>query len=70
MVENVIMLLIYVCLVVGLCYLVIWVLESLGIGLPPKVVQIFWVIVVLIVLLLVWRAFAPFITGGAHLFPK
>src|SRR5260221_5460578 len=32
------MLLIYVCLVVGLCYLVIWVLEQLGIALPPKVV--------------------------------
>ncbi len=70
MVENVIMLLIYVCLVVGLCYLVIWVLEQLGIALPPKVVQIFWVIVVLIVILLVWRALAPFISGGVHLFPK
>jgi hypothetical protein len=30
MVEAVVMLLIYICLVVGVCYLVIWVLEQLG----------------------------------------
>ena len=71
MVENVIVLMIYICLVVGLCYLVIWVLEQLGIAIPPKVIQIFWVIVVLIVILLVWRALSPLISGGGlHLFPK
>lgn len=59
MFENLVMLLIYICLVVGACYLVIWVLEQLGVALPPKVVQIFWVIVVLICILLLYRALAP-----------
>jgi hypothetical protein len=63
MVESLIMLLIYVCLVVGACWLVIWVLEQLGISLPPQVVKVFWVIVVLIVILLLYRALAPFIGG-------
>lgn len=64
MVETVIMLLIYICLVVGLCWLVIWVLGQLGVALPPQVVKVFWVIVILIVILLLWRAFAPIIGGG------
>lgn len=64
MVESVIMLLIGICLVVGLCWLVIWVLGRLGVSLPGQVINIFWVIVVLICILLLWRAFAPFITGG------
>jgi hypothetical protein len=63
MVESLIMLLIYVCLVVGACWLVIWVLEQLGISLPPQVVKVFWVVVVLIVILLLYRALAPFIGG-------
>lgn len=57
MIENVILLLIYICLVVGVCWLVIWVLGQLGVPLPAQVVNIFWVIVVLIVLLLLWRTF-------------
>ena len=63
MIESLIMLLIYVCLVVGACWLVIWVLEQLGITLPPQVVKVFWVIVVLIVILLLYRALAPMIGG-------
>ncbi len=59
MVENVIMLLIYICLVVGVCWLVIWVLGQLGIALPAQVVKIFWVIVVLIVILLLYKMLAP-----------
>lgn len=64
MVENVIVLLIQICIVVGLCWLVIYVLGQLGVPVPPRVVQIFWVIVMLIVLLLLWRAFGPIISGG------
>lgn len=64
MVENVIMLLIQICIVVGLCWLVIWVLEKLGVSLPDRVIQIFWVIVVLIVILLLYRALSPIIGGG------
>lgn len=59
MFETIVALLIAICLVVGVCYLVIWVLEQLGIALPPQVVKIFWVIVVLIVILLLYRAFSP-----------
>ena len=59
MVESVIMLLIYICLVVGVCWLVIWVLGQLGIALPAQVVKIFWVIVVLIVILLLYKMLAP-----------
>jgi len=69
-VENIIYLLIYIALVVGLIYLILWVLEQLGIGLPPMVVKVLWVIVVLIVILLCWRALSPFIGGGGRLFPK
>jgi len=59
MIESVIMLLIYICLVVGVCWLVIWVLGQLGIALPAQVVKIFWVIVVLIVILLLYKMLAP-----------
>lgn len=64
MVESVLVLLIYICVVVGLCWLVIYVLGVLGVAIPPKVQQILWVIVLLIVLLLLWRAFGPIISGG------
>lgn len=69
MVEQVIYLLIYIALVVGLAYLVIWALGALGIALPPMVVRVFWVIVVLVIVLLLWRALSPVLAGG-HLFPR
>lgn len=59
MVESVIMLLIAICIVVGLCWLVIWVLGKLGVELPQQVINILWVIVVLVVILLLYRALAP-----------
>lgn len=65
MIETIITLLIYICLVVGACWLVMWVLEQLGVTLPAQVVKIFWVIVVLIVILLLYRALAPVISTGA-----
>jgi hypothetical protein len=44
--------LIYVCLVALVIYLVIWVLRDvIGLPLPPKVIQILWVIFALIVIL-------------------
>jgi hypothetical protein len=64
MVESVILLLIQICIVVGVCWLVIWVLGMLGVGLPERVIQIFWVIVVLVVLLLLWRTFGGVLSGG------
>jgi len=59
MFETLIMTLIYICLVVGACYLVIWVLGQLGVALPQRVIQIFWVIVVLIVILLLFQMLSP-----------
>ena len=64
MFESLIMLLISICFVVGACYLVIWVLSQLGVSLPAQVIKIFWVIVVLIVILLLYRFLSPFIHGG------
>lgn len=64
MFESIIMLLIQVCFLVAIVYIVIWVLGILGIALPEKVIQIFWVIVALIVILLLYRALAPALHGG------
>lgn len=64
MFESIIMLLIQICFVVAIAYIALWVLGSLGIALPPKLVQIFWVVVVLIVVLLLYRMLAPSLRGG------
>ncbi len=69
MVENVVILLIYIALLVGLVYLAVWVIEKLGVPIPPMLMNIVWIIVVLIVILLCWRALSPFIAGGG-LFPR
>lgn len=68
MVENVIILLIYIAILVGLVYLAVWVMGRLGIPIPATLMNVVWVIVVLIVLLLCWRALSPFI--GGRLFPR
>jgi len=70
MVENVIFLLIYIALLVGLVYLVLWVLGKLGLEIPPMLLNVLWVIVVLVVILLCWRALSPFIGGSGRLFPR
>lgn len=56
MLETVITLLIYICILALVVYLVLWVLESIGIALPPMVVKIIWIIVVLFVILLLFKA--------------
>jgi hypothetical protein len=61
MIEAVITLLIYICVLALVVYLVIWVLEIVGIALPPKVIQIIWVIVALIALLMIVRVLLPHI---------
>lgn len=60
MLESIITFLIYVCLVALVIYLVIWVLRDvIGLPLPPKVLQILWVIFALIVLLFLVRMIVP-----------
>lgn len=63
MVETVIITLIWIGLVVGLVFLVLWALSSFGLNLPPRVVQIGWVIAVLIIILILWRSFGHMLPG-------
>lgn len=53
MIEYVIMILIYLCLLAVAFYLIIWVLEQLGITIPPQVMKILWVIVVFLAILMI-----------------
>ena len=50
-------LLIYIVVVVALGYLAIWVLGQLAPGHPPMIDRIIWVVIVLIVVLVLVRAF-------------
>ena len=47
MIITIITLLIYLCVLALVVYLIIWVLGVIGVPLPPKVIQILWVIVAL-----------------------
>jgi hypothetical protein len=52
MIASVVTFLIYVCVLALVIYLIIWVLRDIiGVPIPPKVIQILWVIVALIVIL-------------------
>lgn len=62
-VDTVIITLIWIGLVVGLVFLVIWALEHFGLALPPRVVQIGWAIAVLVILLILWRSFGHLLPG-------
>ena len=68
MFESVIMMLIYLCLFAIVVYIALYVLGVLGVTIPPRVIQIFWLIVGLVVLLMVFRILAPSL-GGLH-FPS
>lgn len=59
MLESIITLLIYIAIVALVVYLVIWVLQTIGVPLPAKVIQILWLIFGLIVLLMLVRLLLP-----------
>lgn len=63
MVETLIITLIWIGLVVGLVFLVLWALEKFGLAIPPRLVQIAWVIAVLIIILILWRSFGSMLPG-------
>jgi hypothetical protein len=66
MIESVIYFLIAVCVLALVIYLVIYVLRDvLGLPIPPKVIQILWVIVALLVIL--WLFQMVFSGGGFRL---
>jgi bacteriorhodopsin len=67
MLETVITLLIYLCVLALVVYLIIWVLGEIGLALPPQVIKILWVIVALVAILLIVRALLP---GGTFKFGK
>jgi hypothetical protein len=59
MLESLIVMLIYVVVLCLVVYLVFWALSVAGVALPPKVVQIVWLIVALIAILMVVRVILP-----------
>lgn len=66
MLASVITFLIYICILALIVYLVLWVLTDVcGIPIPPKVIQILWVIVALIVIL--WLVEMVMGAGGASM---
>lgn len=60
-VSAVIVTLIWIGVVLGVVFLVLWALEKFGLALPPRVVQIAWAIAVLIVLLILWQSFGHYL---------
>jgi hypothetical protein len=61
MFEAVVKGLITLCLVVLAAFLVIWVLGELGLALPAMVLNVFWIIVVLVAVLVLFRIVRPHI---------
>lgn len=58
--------LVFLCILVGVGWVVIWVLEQLGIPIPPMVVKI----VLLVIGLLCLIYFITLIAGGGMNFPR
>lgn len=59
MIEAVVSALITLCVLAIVVYIILWVLEIIGISPPAKVVQLLWVIVALFGLLLVVKTVLP-----------
>jgi uncharacterized membrane protein len=60
MIEAILVLLIWICVIAALIYLVYYVLTTVvGLQIPAKIMQIVWVIFLLVVLLLILRTVLP-----------
>jgi hypothetical protein len=69
MLTGVIGFLISVCILALIIYLVLWVLtDVVGLPIPPKVIQILWVIVALVVIL--WLVQLVTGSGGGFHLPR
>ena len=66
MFEAIIMLLIYLCLFAIVVFVVLYVLGQIGIAIPPRVIQLLWLIAALVVMLLMFRMLSPSL-GALHL---
>lgn len=64
MLSSIVMFLISLCLLAIVVYVILWVLEIIGIPIPAKVIQLLWVIVALIALL--WLVQLVTGSGGFH----
>ena len=63
MIAAIITFLIYLCLLAIAIYLIIWVVRDvIGLAIPPKVIQLLWVIVALIAILML----VQMVMGGAN----
>lgn len=65
MLETVISFLITLCIFAIVVYIVLWVLGAIGIAVPPKIVQLFWVIVLLVAILMLAKMIGPHL-GTLH----
>lgn len=59
MLESVVMMLIYLCLLAIAVYLIIWVLGIIGVVIPDPIMKLLWVIVVLLAVLMIVRVMLP-----------
>jgi len=50
LIASVALLLIQIACIVGVCYLILWFLEQMGLALPARVMHVLWVIAVLVVI--------------------
>ena len=60
MIEAVIQALIYIVLLAIVVYLIIWVLQTIaGVQIPPKIIQLIWVVFVLVCILILVKLLLP-----------
>ena len=70
MFEALVRALIYICFIALAFFLCIWVLGQIGLMLPMIVITILKVIFVLVAILILYRLFAPVISGYAWFPPR
>jgi hypothetical protein len=63
MLISVLWALVTLCIVVGVIYLILWVLGSLGIVIPANIVKVIWVILVLLAIIFIVE---HFFSGSGH----
>ncbi len=59
MVEAIIRALLYICAIVLCYFLIVWVLEAIGIAIPVMVLHVIMVMLVLVCILILYRLFSP-----------
>jgi len=57
MITAIITALIYIVLLAIVVYIIIWVIGVIGLAIPPKIIQLIWVVFALVVLLILVQLF-------------